>query len=876
MKKTVVQFLKKLPYLSWNKKFAIFLFLLVGVIFVPFHVSYAQSISAATLNMFFVILASIMSVLAQAIGKMIVLTISIIVIPLLGYNNFGSSNIISIGWPLVRDIVNMFVIVVLIFIAIKTMIGFGGNKVAWEQQIPKVFLAVIAVNFSRTICVLLIDAGQVVMMTFVNALRDIAAGNFVELFQLDSFLSMSTTVLFESNTGGAEAWGYLGSAYFLVILLGLVLATLWILAFVFIYRIVILWVLVIMSPLAFFLGGVKEVFGEAAGKYGDWWKQFVGAVTLGPIMAFFLWLGLAAASQGSIAASEGFNLGAEADSTYGLLNEIFQVEKLLSLFIGYVIIMAGFKAASSASGALGGIAGQLISEDMGKTLGKRIAMAPAQAGYKVGAAGARQVERRTGIGSAVGEGISLAGGKFEQTFGVLGSPVGSLARTVGGGISSVADTVSKEDRTASTERVVAMSSSTAASLAMLLTNPNQLKESKRWSGGTMGKMDDLQEIAFKISTDKEFAKDIESKVGKAEFKKIKATSVKSVLDNADDYIQSDDKRKGAVGKLKQKNLHLLKDEDIQKVVDDDEFRVGNVGDDAMKDARVRQVLANKALRTFKDPYGNDVTVSAFDDAQKGIGVSQDAKTAANEPIDVDLNYTAITDKNKKEEAKKKINSYTVSKSLQDRRIDLSTISVAQVTDPDKGKEVLDGIANSGLDLDTLDAAVKVEVESYINDKISKSTAEKLKPKDDQNKSIVLSPQMEFTLNAAHASSGGDLSRIGVNVTTGSVANPAALKTLITSNPEFMKVLERNVTNYATAPTEATKVVASAMTQGQIRDWANEAVQSADAKIQAAMKENIEAAQKAIEYQYTIAQTARVVDKELERLRNSAQRAIDIL
>ena len=182
------------------------------------------------------ILAWIVNIIAWAVGQLIVAVLGMLVIPILGYNNFGNSAIIDIGWPLVRDVVNMFVIVVLLVIAVKTILN--SSSANWEQQLPRMFIAVILVNFSRTITLLIVDAGQVVMFTFVNALRDIAAGNFVTMFQMNSLLSMAE----QEGGSGVELFGFLGTAYASLVLLMIVLAVLVILAIVFIYRIVIIWI----------------------------------------------------------------------------------------------------------------------------------------------------------------------------------------------------------------------------------------------------------------------------------------------------------------------------------------------------------------------------------------------------------------------------------------------------------------------------------------------------------------------------------------------------------------------------------------------------------------------------------------------------------
>ena len=415
-------------------------------------------------------LATILSIIAMVIGKIIVVVIGMVIIPILGYNGFATSGVVDIGWPLVRDVVNMFVVIVLLVIAIKTILGLG--KANWEQQLPRLFLAIVAVNFSRTICLLLIDFGQVIMWTFVSAIRDIAAGNFVNLFQMNAFMGFGESWLASQGNNGMNAFMFLGGAYATVVLLSMVLAVMLLLAVIFIYRIVILWVLIIMSPLAFFMGGISDVLGNAGGQYAEWWKKMIGAVTLGPILTFFLWLALAAASSGPIATSEGFSTVMSVDTGTTLATlppEIFAMDKLLSLFIAIVLITVGFQAASTQAGALGGIAAQFVTEKGGMDLAKGLAAAPAALGYRgAKAAGglavaggiglARQIDRLTegGIGKELG-GALIQGASALRDVPIIGGYAARNLAAVGGKIQKTSSEDEAEARKGATETVKGMS-----------------------------------------------------------------------------------------------------------------------------------------------------------------------------------------------------------------------------------------------------------------------------------------------------------------------------------------------------------------------------------------------------------------------------------
>jgi hypothetical protein len=106
-----------------------------------------------------------------------------------GYNGYLESTAVNIGWTVVRDITNMLFIVILLVIAFATILGLEGYE--WKQLLPKLVTAAILVNFSRTICGVLIDASQVFMITFLNAVSATIGGNIINAFKLPSFEAFS-------------------------------------------------------------------------------------------------------------------------------------------------------------------------------------------------------------------------------------------------------------------------------------------------------------------------------------------------------------------------------------------------------------------------------------------------------------------------------------------------------------------------------------------------------------------------------------------------------------------------------------------------------------------------------------------------------------
>lgn len=393
--------------------------------------------------------SGVLSGIAIIVTKVIVEVIDIVLLPIMHYNAFSTSPVVAQGWSVVRDLVNMFFVVVLLIIAFQTI--FNSSRAHWQQQVPKLLIMAIVINFSRTIAGLLIDVGQVVMFTFVNAIANVAGGNFINLLGLNDIFTNNQGFLSNSVTAGngPSPFDYLGASFLSIILVFLVLATMMILCVLLAFRIVVLWVLVIMSPLTFFLGGAKGIVGSAGSYYADWWTRFTAAVSLGPILTFFVWLSLAAASSGNLANQQQFQVSTSSTAEvqdFGLLNNIFQAQKTTSMIIGIALLFAGFEVAQSTAHNVGKSAGHFMEGQvagipgLARTLaraGGRVAAAPA--GYAASRAGATNFRLNTQ--QAIGAGLAKAGQNLAETGAPGLSAAGRALRGAGIGVTSA---VSKE------------------------------------------------------------------------------------------------------------------------------------------------------------------------------------------------------------------------------------------------------------------------------------------------------------------------------------------------------------------------------------------------------------------------------------------------
>ncbi|MBI2644832.1 hypothetical protein HYW94_01485 [Candidatus Uhrbacteria bacterium] len=367
------------------------------------------------------------------VGKCITILIYII-IAVASYNDFIFSTAVAKGWGIVRDICNMFFVLVLLAIAAGTILQ--QEKYHYSRTLPKLILMAILINFSRTICGLLIDFAQVVMMTFVGAFSAAGPGNFMAMLGVQNVLKMTEGSDVNYNT------------IFISLIFGLIysfiaLVVLAVIAIQLIIRIVAIWFLVTLSPFAFFLSAVPIDMAQQLS--GRWWKNFANYVILGPVLAFFLWISLAVtqnAAEGKKDASDvqiHRELGDQEwpdskDPKSGALSVGTSIAGtapgIAGFILGIVMLLASLVAAQELSSVGGGIAAGAMNKM--KSIGAGTAAMPfklAGAGAKAGAAGAKKVGAgAVQLAKSAPAGIAAAARAGATGAGKAGAAIGSFAK----------------------------------------------------------------------------------------------------------------------------------------------------------------------------------------------------------------------------------------------------------------------------------------------------------------------------------------------------------------------------------------------------------------------------------------------------------------
>lgn len=365
------------------------------------------------------VLAYISEWVASLFGQLLLWAIDLL-IQVSKYNSFLDANVVSVGWVLVRDVANMFFILIMLVIAFGTMLKI--EAYSWKKLLPRLILTALLVNFSKTFIGLLIDFSQVIMLTFVNGYAAAAGGNFMELFQIEKLFQVSTNQAPNTGSYGPLTFSVAMGFALGAVMLGIALIVVLIFAALLVFRIITLWILIVLSPLAFLLG----TFPKGQEYYGQWWKQLQGQIIVGPMVAFFLWLSLAALGGGDINSQVSYKANATGDMSaigetakIGTQTSAGEWDNIASFAISIAMLLMSLQMISQLGVAGAGLASGALSTIKSKATGlaKKLAV-PVALGVATGGVG-------TGLMAWGGLGVGKWAGKkaigsWEKGTGMVG------------------------------------------------------------------------------------------------------------------------------------------------------------------------------------------------------------------------------------------------------------------------------------------------------------------------------------------------------------------------------------------------------------------------------------------------------------------------
>jgi hypothetical protein len=209
---------------------------------------------------------------------------------------YEASNGINLTWSIVRNIFNITFIFILLWTAIKTILGSAGTNT--KKMIANVVIAALLINFSLFITRTIIDAGNILGVTLYKKITTSATGNtglgsiLMDNLGMSTLMSTAKAAATAGSSDGGSGWaGALSVEFGIVSYMQLLLIL--VALFTFIYaallmavRLVALIFLAATSPIGF-VGDILPKLSE----YSKMWRETLyGQVMVAPIFLLFVYL----------------------------------------------------------------------------------------------------------------------------------------------------------------------------------------------------------------------------------------------------------------------------------------------------------------------------------------------------------------------------------------------------------------------------------------------------------------------------------------------------------------------------------------------------------------------------------------------------------
>ncbi len=327
------------------------------------------------------------------------------------------------GWGVLRDVCNIFFIFILLYIAFKTILNLKSGKT--KELVVNVVIIGLFINFSLFTTRIIIDTSNILARVFYNSntiqtteggangVTDARADNNTTSSSSDSgviplsaglvnkvnpqnlIINANKAVDHSSNvksngastvdsTEGSEARITAGN-FIIITILASIVNIVGIIVFIsvaifFVARVVGLWIMMIVSPLAFMSYAIPESQNISQIGWKKWWPETINLAFMAPVFIFFLYIILQFLETGLGVMEAGSGEKTGIAWVVGisvpfifimvLLNKAKDIAKKMSGELGQQIAAAASKAVSAVGGVALGAATGGAALAMRGTLGK--------------------------------------------------------------------------------------------------------------------------------------------------------------------------------------------------------------------------------------------------------------------------------------------------------------------------------------------------------------------------------------------------------------------------------------------------------------------------------------------------------------------------
>lgn len=299
------------------------------------------------------------------------------------------SQFVTQGWGVIRDFCNIFFIFILLYVAFSTILDLKGPKA--KEMIVNVIIIGFLINFSLFATQIIIDASNILARVFYNSdtiqITQKGANSVVENTSLlnttkkdytDGIIPLSAGIVNKINPQNliinAQDIGSLGgvdsestatkkdsisNTRFLIVtilssavnIVGFIVF--FSVAFLFIGRVISLWLAMILSPLAFFSYMVPELKKQPSFGWTKWWDETISSAFVAPLFIFFMYIIIKFLETDLVFISQEGKTG---------------LQLVIAVCVPFIFIMVLLLRAKKIAVKMSGEAGQAMSK-IGSTIG---------------------------------------------------------------------------------------------------------------------------------------------------------------------------------------------------------------------------------------------------------------------------------------------------------------------------------------------------------------------------------------------------------------------------------------------------------------------------------------------------------------------------
>jgi len=283
-----------------------------------------------------------------------------------GLEKFTDVNVVQEGWKITRGLANMFFILILMIIAFATILRV--ETYGMKTLLPKLIIAALLINFSLVFCGAIIDSTQIMSHFFLDPLKGDGQGeslsarvaeglNIVKIFDTNGEIKIGDAVLAPLDILIGIIFGVV-----FIIVAAIVLAAA---AFFLIVRVVALWILIVLAPIAWLLW----ILPATRSLWNQWWGSFLKWAFFAPIYGFFFYLAIITVI-GKEGETDGFLEKMASDiklgKNEGFVDGLFSSQELILQYIFLIILLFAGLIIAQKVGVLGASGVINITKSAGK------------------------------------------------------------------------------------------------------------------------------------------------------------------------------------------------------------------------------------------------------------------------------------------------------------------------------------------------------------------------------------------------------------------------------------------------------------------------------------------------------------------------------